>query len=124
MAVAAGGPESGAGEIQATRGVEPVEEMLIGDIGWVVLPAAEAEADQVHRARGAELEARVGGDEGLEEGGEADLPADVGAQALDAVVADDEPELEGAEAAAEGDSPIAVVDHGAGLGGGVAEVLG
>ena len=56
--------------------------------------------------------------------GERDAGADVGAQALGAVVADDEPELEGAEAPAERDVPVAVVHDLAGVGGAVAQLLG
>ncbi len=44
-------------------------------------------------------------------------------QACDAVVANDEPELQGPEAPSQGDLPVAIVDHGPGLGGLVAQVL-
>ena len=50
--------------------------------------------------------------------------ADVRPQALGAVPADDRPQLQGAEPATERHLPVAVVDHRAGLGGGVAQVLG
>lgn len=43
------------------------------------------------------------------------------AEALGAETAQDEPELEGAEAAAEGKVPVAVVDDGAGVGVGGAQ---
>ena len=52
------------------------------------------------------------------------LARDVGAQALGAVVADDEPELEGAEAPAERHVPVAVVDDRARVGRLVAQVFG
>jgi hypothetical protein len=45
----------------------------------------------------------------------------VRAEALCAEAAQDEPELEGAEAAAEGEVPVAVVDDGAGVGVGGAQ---
>lgn len=53
-----------------------------------------------------------------------DVVADMGFQAVDAVGAQDEPDLEGAEAAAEGDLPVAVVGDEAGVGEVVAEVGG
>ena len=48
----------------------------------------------------------------------------MGAQALGAVPAQDEPELEGPEPPAQRDMPVAVVDDRAGFGGRVAQVLG
>lgn len=53
-----------------------------------------------------------------------DVVANVGFQAGDAVGAQDEPDLEGAEAATEGDLPVAVVGDEAGGGEVVTEVGG
>jgi len=53
---------------------------------------------------------------------ESDMVADVGFEALNAVGTHDEPNLEGAETAAERNLPVAVVCHEAGVGELVAEV--
>ena len=86
--------------------------------------AFEPDADEAEAARAGDLEAVVGADERFEERGQSHVLADVGAEAFDAVVAEDEPEFEGAEAASERDLPIAVIDDLAGGAGLVAEVLG
>ncbi|MCY4373272.1 MAG: hypothetical protein OXC31_05805 [Spirochaetaceae bacterium] len=64
-----------------------------------------AEAGEPHRQRRGQLELVTPLHLGGEPLGMGDARADVGAQALRAVVADDEPELERAKAAAEGHVP-------------------
>ena len=54
----------------------------------------------------ADFESVVGEDKLLKVLGETAMLANVGLQTRDAVVADDEPQLQGPKAAAEGDSPV------------------
>ena len=111
--------EPGVGQVEFAAGVEPVEQALVD-----VVAAPMAEADQVQgRGRGP-FEAGIGFDPAGEFLRQLHVATHVVAQSLHAVVADHEPELEGAEAAAQGDVPVAVVDDGARLGGCVAQVLG
>ena len=60
----------------------------------------------------------------MEELAEPDVVSDVGFEAVGAVGAEDEPDLQGAEAPAEGDLPVAVVGDEAGGGEVVAQVGG
>ena len=88
-----------------------------------LVPRPMGEAHQVQRRRRDELEIGRGGEPGGELAGEFDMAAEVILQALDAVVADDEPELEGAEPAAQRHLPVAIIDDRARLGRLISEVL-
>jgi hypothetical protein len=83
-----------------------------------------AEADQVERRGRQPLEVVARVHPARELLRPSDLPLDVRAQPLHAVVADHQPELERPEAAAERDLPVAVIDHRARLRRLVLQVLG
>ena len=97
-----------------------------------VMVATSASTSSAHRGRRQtsengcgvdDLEPVVGVGPAGELLGQGDVAADVGAQPLGAVPAQHEPQLQRPEPAAERDLPVAVVDDGAGVGGGVAQVL-
>ena len=83
----------------------PVQRVEPGLVPAVV----QAEADEAQVHGGEELEAPVGFEPCLEEPGQADMLPDHGLQPFQAVGPDDEPELEGPEAAAELNPPVAEV---------------
>ena len=109
----------GVAEERAARGVDACQERLVGAVF-----AVQAEADEGPRRGVDELEARVRGQPVAQPRGEGHVPAHERLQPVHAEVPDHEPELECTEAAAEGHLPVAVVDHLAGVGGGVAQVFG
>ena len=111
--------EHGAGEQGGAGGVGRVDEGVGGGVAVDV-----AEAHEVERGRRGQLEAGVGVDPPGQLGRQADVAADHGPGRLRAVGAEREPHLEGPEPAAERDLPVAVVDDGAGVAGGGAQVLG
>lgn len=84
----------------------------------------EAEADEVECARRDEFEARIRGDKGFKEFGNADVFADVRLESADTVMTNDEPEFEGAEAASERNLPVAIVEDFARIRGAISEVFG
>ena len=89
-----------------------------------VVAAPKGEADEVERVRGHELEPVVGRHPPGELLGQATWSRIMAWIGADAVDAQREPQLERAEAPAEGDLPVAVVDDRAGLAGRGPEVLG
>ena len=105
-------------QVEVTGLVEVFQQALVEFISSGV-----AEADQIQRCWGDDLETFIGGDPGGEFLSESDVPPDMIAQPLHTIVADDEPEFEGTEAPTQGDMPITIIDHGAGLGGLVAQVF-
>ncbi len=110
--------QAGVGEIGLAAEVDPLEDGLVGG-----LTAAVAEADQIERRREGEFEIGMGLNPAGELLGQCDMAADVVLQSFPAVVAQDEPELEAAEAAAERNLPVAVIDHSARLGRPVAQIF-
>ena len=104
--------------------VEPLQQRHGGDVGVHVVGPAGPQADQRERMGGRDVEPLVGLRPAGQFLGQGDVRADVGAQPLGAVPAQHEPQLERAEPAAQRDLPVAEVDDGAGVGGGVAQVLG
>ena len=103
--------------------VEPLQQRHGGDVGVDVVGPPGPQADQAERVRRDDVEPLVGLGPAGQLLGQGDVAADVGAQALGAVPAEDEPQLQRTEPAAERDLPVAEVDDGAGLGRGVAQVL-
>src|SRR4051812_36429399 len=93
--------EDRAGEEDFTSGVDAVEDGAIVVVGGVA-----AEVHYGEGRGGGALEAGVGVDPCGELPGHGDVVADDGGEALAAVGAEDEPELQGAEAAAEGDTVV------------------
>ena len=83
----------------------------------------EAKADQIQRDRRGEFEAVIFPDPIGKLLGQSDVLPDVMLQAFDSVMAENKPQFQGAEATAERDVLVAVVDDGAGFGGLVAEVF-
>jgi hypothetical protein len=82
--------------------VDRLQQLLVGVVGSVRDRVGEAEADEGGLAVADEPEVGVGGDLLGEPVGPGDVAADVRAQALEAVVAEDEPELERPEASPSG----------------------
>ena len=115
--------DGGVGQEHLAAVVEPLQQRHGRDVGVHVVGPARPQADQRERVRGRDVEPLVRGGPAGQLLGQGDVRADVGAQPLRAVPAQDEPQLEGAEPAAERDLPVAEVDDGAGVGGRVAQVL-
>ena len=116
--------DGGVGQEHLAAVVEPLEQGHRGDVGVHVVGPARAQADQ--RRTGAARRRRTARRPSAQPASSwasATCAADVRAQPLGAVPAEHEPQLEGAEPAAERDLPVAEVDDGAGVGGGVAQVL-
>src|SRR5215813_4277836 len=111
--------EPGVGEIKTAAAVESVEQALI-----LVVAGAQAEAHQIERRFDRQFEALVALDPGSELLRQSHVLANVEAQAFYAVVAQHKPQLQGTEAAPQGDMPVAVVDDRARLGGLVAQIFG
>jgi len=110
--------ELGMGEVEFPGAVERIQKTLIDFIAVAV-----AEADEVQRRRRSELEAIVGTDPRFEELRQAHVLADVELQSFYAVMADYEPELQGAKSPAERNLPIAIVDHRPGLAGLILQIF-
>ena len=93
------------------------EQRLTGRVGGVdqlvgrCVTGDVVDAHQVERRRRRELEAIIGADLLDEPGRSGDVFADHRLHRLDTVEAEVEPELQGAEATAERDAPVAIVDH-------------
>ncbi|GAW25135.1 putative aromatic-L-amino-acid decarboxylase [Rosellinia necatrix] len=119
-------PDDGARQEDLAAGQHVVVRLLgelvrLQDGRGVALAPEPEHGEGEARARDDLEQVGPGAQQGGERLGEADVPADVGPQAADAVGADDEPDLEAAEAAAEGDLPVAVVGDEAAVGVGVLE---
>jgi hypothetical protein len=95
--------EAGVAEVQASTGVDHVQQALIG-----VVAGSQAEAHEVQPNRCNHLEARISLHPRGEGSREVYMSTDVMSQPFRSVVADDEPQLESPEAPAERDLPIAI----------------
>ena len=93
--------ESGRDAVELAGAVDLFEQPFGEVVG-----TAQAEDDHAQVAFGGHLEAAVGAHHGLEGGGQLHAVAHVLLQALDAVVADDEPQLQRPEAPAQRDLPV------------------
>ena len=111
--------ELGVGEEEIAAAVETVHDGLIGGVSAFV-----AEAHKIQRRRSGQFEVFVCRDPLGELLRQLHVAANVVLQAFDAVVADHEPQLQRAEAAAELDVPVAVVDDRSRFGGLIAQVFG
>ena len=89
-----------------------------------VVAVAVPEADQVQRRVDGELELVAVDDPLFERLGQLDMPANVVAEPLGAVVADHEPEFQGPKTTAQWHVPVTVVEHFAGVRGLIAQILG
>ncbi len=107
------------GQIKVTAAVEPVHQTLIALISTFV-----AEADEIQRHRRGQFEAVVILDPSGELLRQRDVLTDVMLQPLYPIMPDDEPQLERAETPSQRNLPVAIVDHGTGLGGFIAQVFG
>src|ERR1700746_2081890 len=98
-------------EVEVARAVEPVHEGLVGGVASLV-----AEADQVERHWRGQFEAVILAHPAREFLRQRDMLPDVVLHALAAIVAQNKPQLQRAEAAAKRNMPVAVVDDGARFG--------
>ena len=105
-------------EVGFARRVDPPQQLLVG-----LVASAQAETDQRERMRRHNLEPRIVLKAVGEALGEGDAMSDVRTQPLRAIPPQHEPQLQRPEPAPERYLPVAVVDDGAGLGGGIAQVL-
>lgn len=97
-------------QVKLATGINRIVQLLRAAVDLVLAIPAHPERDEAEMRLCEDGEQVWPGDElGLEGLAERDAALDVGLQAADAVGAQDEPQLERAEAAAEGDLPVAVV---------------
>src|ERR1700722_11834957 len=104
--------------VKLTAGVQTAEQFLIQRIGSI-----HAKTNQVQRSGSEDFEPIVFANPGQEFLGQVDVMADERLQTFDAVMLDDKPEFQRAEAAAERHVPIAVIEDRARCGGLVAQVF-
>jgi len=105
-------------EIKVPAAVEAVHQGLIGSI-----PALVPEAHQIQGHRRGHLEAVVTLDPPRKLLCQLDVPPNLMLQPFHAVVPDDEPELQRPEAPPQRNLPVAIVNHGPGFGGLVAQIF-
>lgn len=97
-------------QVKLTTGVNRIVQLLRAAVDLLLAVPTHSERDEAKVRLCEDGEQVRSGDElGLEGLAERDAALDVGLQAADAVGAQDEPQLERAEAAAQGDLPVAVV---------------
>src|SRR5215469_1434618 len=98
--------QASVGQVHRTALVYAVEDLLVD-----LVAAAMAEANQVQRGGGRQLEVFVGLHPRGKFLGQLNVAPDVMLQAFDSVMANHEPEFQRAESPSELDVPIAVIDH-------------
>jgi hypothetical protein len=106
-------------KIKISTAIEPVHQILIAFVSTFV-----AETDQIQGHRRGQLKTVVVPDPRDKLLRQSDVLPDVMLQSLDPVVPDHEPQLERAKAPAQGNLPVAVVNHGPGLCGLVTQIFG